>query len=181
MADEQPAAPAPEGAPLDPLAVPCPSPALDALLAAMPGAVAAHRFWAKVPIVTVARDQIAAVLQFLRDDPRARMNELSTVFGTHYPGAEPGELEITYCLVSWIHDREMIVKTWTREGEPVPTVSGVFPCADWNERETYDLLGVTFAGHPDMTRILLPDDWVGHPLRRDYPLEGKPEDHKTYR
>lgn len=181
MADEQQDTPQPDAEPIDPLAVPVPSPALESLLAKMPGAVMGHRFWAKVPIVTVVREKVAEVLRFLRDDPTARMNELSTVFGTHFPGREEGEFEITYCLVSWVHDQEMILKTWTREGEPVPTASDVFPCANWNERETYDLLGVTFAGHPDMTRILLPDDWVGHPLRKDYPLEGKPEDHKTYR
>jgi NADH-quinone oxidoreductase subunit C len=60
-------------------------------------------------------------------------------------------------------------------------VSGIWPSANWNEREAWDMVGIRFEGHPDLTRILLPDDWQGHPLRRDYPLEGRPGDHKVYR
>ncbi len=66
------------------------------------------------------------------------------------------------------------VQVWLDDGEPVPSVIGVWPTADWHEREAYDLMGIPFDGHPDLKRILMDEDWVGHPLRKDYPIGGEP-------
>lgn len=179
MADEQQDLPQPDAGTNRSAGRSRPSRPIESLLAKMPGAVMGHRFWAKVPIVTVVREKVAEVLRFLRDDPTARMNELSTVFGTHFPGRER-EFEITYCLVSWVHDRNDPENLDARENR-CPRLRTCFPARIGTNGKPTTCSGVTFAEHPDMTRILLPDDWVGHPLRKDYPLEGKPEDHKTYR
>jgi len=168
-----------EQEPENPLAAPVASKALERLQAVFPDEILAVRFWAGTPIVTLRPDRMVEVLTFLRDDDASRMNHLTTLFATHYPENESTPFEVTYSLYSIEHRHLMHIKVWTA-GE-LPTVSRVWPVADWNEREAYDLLGVTFEGHPDMTRILMPDDWQGHPLRKDYPLEGNPGDHKTYR
>ncbi len=179
MADEQdkkPAAPA-----ADPLAAPVESAPLARLNAEFAGAIEEQRFWAGTPIVRIRRDAIHDVLRFLRDDPACQMNHLSTLFATHFPERAEAPLEVTYCLYSLAHGNWLTVKVVTTEAEPVASVVDLWPIANWNEREAYDLVGVNFAGHPDLTRILLPDDWEGHPLRKDYPLEGNPGDHKSYR
>lgn len=172
-------APAKEKAP-DPLAAEVPSPAVERLRAAHGGALKEVRFWAGTPIVELDRDRLVPVMTFLRDDPACLFDHLSTCFGTDYPD-RPEPLEMTYCLFSWPTRQLLVVKARTTAEVPVPSVSGIWPSANWNERETWDMVGIRFEGHPDLTRILLPDDWEGHPLRRDYPLEGKPGDHKVYR
>jgi NADH:ubiquinone oxidoreductase subunit C len=91
------------------------------------------------------------------------------------PRPKPKRFSVNYHLLS-ITDRprRLRVQTWVDEGEPVPTVIDVWPTADWHEREAWDLMGVAIAGHPNLKRILLDDDWEGHPLRKDYPLGGEP-------
>lgn len=173
-----PAAAAPKAA--DPQAVEVPSPAVDRLRAVHADAVREVRFWGGMPIVELERERLVPVMTFLRDDPACAFDHLSTCFGTDFP-ERPEPLEVTYCLFSWSTRQLLAVKVRTTEEVPVPTVSGIWPSANWNERETFDMLGVRFEGHPDLTRMLLPDDWEGHPLRRDYPLEGNPGDHKVYR
>jgi NADH-quinone oxidoreductase subunit C len=173
-------APAKEKAP-DPLAAEVPSPALERLRAAHGAALGEVRFWAGMPLVEVGRDHLVPVMTFLRDDPSCRFDHLSTCFATDVPERAEAPLEMTYCLFSWPTRQLLAVKVRTTAEAPVPTVSGIWPSADWNEREAFDMVGIRFEGHPNLTRILLPDDWTGHPLRRDYPLEGKPGDHKVYR
>jgi NADH-quinone oxidoreductase subunit C len=174
-----PPAPAKEKAP-DPLAAEVSSPAVQRLRAVHEAAVKEVRYWAGMPIVELDRAHLIPVMTFLRDDPACDFDHLSTCFGTDYPD-RPEPLEMTYCLYSWPTRQLLAVKVRTTADTPVPTVSGLWASANWNEREAYDLLGIRFEGHPDLTRILLPDDWEGHPLRRDYPLEGRPGDHKVYR
>ena len=91
------------------------------------------------------------------------------------PLAKPKRFAVNYHLLS-ISDRprRLRVQTWVDEGEPVPSVIPVWPTADWHEREAWDLMGIPVAGHPNLKRILLDDDWDGHPLRKDYPLGGEP-------
>jgi NADH/F420H2 dehydrogenase subunit C len=91
------------------------------------------------------------------------------------PFPKPKRFAINYHLLSVSErPRRVRLQTWADEGEPVPTVIRVWPTADWHEREQFDLMGIVFDGHPNLQRILLDDDWDGHPLRKDYPLGGEP-------
>jgi NADH-quinone oxidoreductase subunit C len=120
------------------------------------------------------------VCRFLKEDPEADCKYLSNLHGTHNPD-RPKPLEVTYNIFSISKAQWIMLKVEVAENEEVPTVTTVWRTANWHEREAFDLVGIRFSGHPDMTRILLPDDWVGHPLRKEYPLEGKEGDHKYYR
>ncbi|HKV89395.1 MAG TPA: NADH-quinone oxidoreductase subunit C [Candidatus Dormibacteraeota bacterium] len=97
----------------------------------------------------------------------------------------PARYELVYQLRDMETKAQLRVRTFV-DGDPprIDSVHDLFPPADWDERETYDLFGIVFTGHPDLTRILMPDDWVGHPLRRDYPVGGEPvefsEEHATW-
>ncbi|MDX6424125.1 MAG: NADH-quinone oxidoreductase subunit, partial [Gaiellaceae bacterium] len=91
------------------------------------------------------------------------------------PEAKPKRFSISYHLLRVGTDPARVrVQVWLDEAEPVASVIDVWPTADWHEREAYDLMGITFAGHPNLVRILMDDDWVGHPLRKDYPIGGEP-------
>jgi NADH-quinone oxidoreductase subunit C len=91
------------------------------------------------------------------------------------PQPKPKRFSMSYHLLQIAErPRRLRVQTWLDEGEPVPTVIGVWPTADWHEREAWDLVGIHVTGHPNLKRILLDDDWDGHPLRKDYPIGGEP-------
>jgi NADH-quinone oxidoreductase subunit C len=91
------------------------------------------------------------------------------------PLGKPKRFAINYHLLSISErPRRVRLQTWAEEGDPVPTVIRVWPTADWHEREQFDLMGIEFEGHPNLQRILLDDDWEGHPLRKDYPIGGEP-------
>jgi len=122
-------------------------------------------------IVVVHRDAIVRVLTFLRDDVNCQFKQLMDVCGTDYP-ERAERLEVVYNLLSLTHNRRIRVKVRTDTETPVPTVTGVFSSAGWWERETWDLLGVYFSGHPDLRRILTDYGFEGHPLRKDFPLTG---------
>jgi len=121
--------------------------------------------------IRVAPDRIVEVCNFLRDDDDARFNYLSDLTCVHYPLRSEAPLEIVYNLYSISRNERVRLKVSLAEGASVDSVTGVWPAANWLEREVYDLFGVTFRNHPDLRRILLPPDWEGHPLRKDYPLE----------
>jgi NADH-quinone oxidoreductase subunit C len=143
------------------------------------------------PYVTVEPTKLIDVCKFLRDDPRLKFEILNDLSGVDYlepdskkaakAGFEP-HLEVVYHLSSFTFPGsrftiKVVLPRW-RDGQvndlpEVPTVSGIWRTADWHEREAYDLVGIRFLGHPDLRRILLSDDWVGYPLRKDYefPLE----------
>ncbi|MFH2003006.1 MAG: NADH-quinone oxidoreductase subunit C [Planctomycetota bacterium] len=117
------------------------------------------------PSIRVDREQIPAVLEYLRDDPDCLLDQLSLLSGVQYDD----RFECVYHILSTVLKHDVIIKAHLDKEDPhVPTASAVHPTADWHERETYDLIGIVFDGHPDLRRIYLPDDWVGHPLRRDY-------------
>ena len=158
-----------------------PSVTLDRLRARFPEIAKSATFFSGVPIVTVPVASIVEVCRFLKDDPESRCNYLSNLHGTHYPDKKDKPFEVVYNLYSIDRAQWIELKVEVAEGEDVPTVTTVWKTANWHEREAFDMLGIKFVGHPDLTRILLPDDWKGHPLRKEYPLEGNPGDHKYYR
>jgi NADH-quinone oxidoreductase subunit C len=91
------------------------------------------------------------------------------------PEAQPKRFSVSYHLLKLVDGApRMRVKVWLDDGEAVPSVVELFPSADWHEREAWDMMGIPFEGHPNLVRILLEDDWEGHPLRKDYPLGGEP-------
>ena len=111
---------------------------------------------------------------FLRDTPGIAFDFCSDVTASDWP-TRPQRFDVIYCLFSTRHRKRVRLKVRAAEAEPVPSVSGIWPAANWLEREVYDLFGVNFTGHPNRKRILMPDDWQGHPQRKDYPLEGPGE------
>lgn len=121
--------------------------------------------------IRVAADRIVEVCRFLRDDDDASFNYLSDLTCAHYPMQAAQPLEVVYNLYSISRNERVRLKVGLAEGSSVDSVTDVWPTANWMEREVYDLFGVTFRNHPDLRRILLPFDWEGHPLRKDYPLE----------
>ena len=142
------------------------------------------------PFVVVDAADLLAVCRFLRDDSRLQFDLLNCISGVDYLEIDPKKapkagfdphLEVVYHLSSFPKKHRFVIKLilprW-KDGQPgqlpeVPSVTSLWRTADWHEREVYDLSGVWFTGHPDLKRILLADDWVGHPLRKDYefPLE----------
>ena len=121
--------------------------------------------------VRVDGDSLVELCTFLRDDPDTRFNYLSDLTCVHYPLRAEAPLEMIYNLYSIPRNERLRLKVGLANGAVVESVTGVWPSANWLEREVYDLFGVTFTNHPDLRRILLPPDWEGHPLRKDYPLE----------
>lgn len=118
------------------------------------------------PFFFVSADKINAVSLFLRDEESLQFDNLSCLSGLDY---DKDNLAVVYHLYSYVHHHKLVVKVVVPKSNPVvKTVSDVWAAADWHEREAYDLVGMTFEGHPDLRRILLPEDWEGHPLRKDY-------------
>jgi len=122
-------------------------------------------------IIRVHRSVIVKVLTFLRDDTNCRFTQLADLCGVDYPDREE-RFEIVYNLLSLKQNQRVRVKVTSDDESPVPSVVGVFPCANWLEREVWDLYGVYFSDHPDLRRILTDYGFDGHPLRKDFPLTG---------
>ena len=126
----------------------------------------------------VHRERVAEVCRILRDDPGLRFELCSSVSGVDYID-QAERLHVCYHLTSMTYRRRIRLEVSTTVEDPhVASVTSVYPTADWQERETYDLFGVIFDGHPALTRILMPDDWDGFPQRKDYPLGGVPVEYK---
>jgi NADH-quinone oxidoreductase subunit C len=127
----------------------------------------------------VRRDDLLCVVRALRDDPDLRYELLSGVSGVHYPGDAGRELHALYHLLSITHNRRVRLEVTCPDADPhLPSVVSIYPTADWHEREAWDFFGLQFDGHPALTRIEMPDDWPGHPQRKDYPLGGIPVEYK---
>lgn len=121
----------------------------------------------------IRRELLLPTARHLRDDPALRFEFFSGVSGVHYPSETGRELHAVYHLLSMTHNRRIRLEVTCPDADPhVPSVVSVYPTADWHERETWDMFGLVFDGHPHLTRILMPDDWQGHPQRKDYPLGG---------
>jgi len=121
--------------------------------------------------ITVAGEDIVEIATYLRDDPGCRFVSIIDVCGADYP-ARVLRFDVVYHLLSPSKNLRIRIKVMTDEDTPVPSITGVFPGADWFERETYDLYGVLFSGHPDLRRLLTDYGFDGHPLRKDFPLTG---------
>ncbi|WP_407937085.1 NADH-quinone oxidoreductase subunit C [Kineosporia babensis] len=127
----------------------------------------------------IRREYIRAVAQVLRDEPDLRFEMFSGVSGVHYPDAKGRELRAVYHLTSITHTRRVRLEVAAPDADRhIPSIVPVYPSADWHERETWDFFGLIFDGHPALTRIQMPDDWPGHPQRKDYPLGGIPVEYK---
>jgi NADH-quinone oxidoreductase subunit C len=144
----------------------------DGLSAALPGAVEAVSFWVGDWTLIVPGARVVDVARFLRASPPASFDFCADVTAVDWPDRAE-RFDVVYSLYSTRLKHRLRLKVRTA-GE-VPTVSAVWPAANWLEREVFDLFGVRFTGHPDLRRILMPDDWQGHPQRKDYPLEGPGE------
>ena len=145
------------------------------LLTDFPDAGLQISFWVGDWTVIVAVDRLLDVARFLRDVPVAPFDFCSDVTATDWPARPDRRFDLVYCLYSTTGRQRVRIKTRIAEQDAVPSVTGIWPAANWLEREVYDMFGVRFAGHPDLRRILMPDDWQGHPERKDYPLEGPGE------
>ena len=121
--------------------------------------------------LSIAASEIVPLVTFLRDDPRCRFVTFIDLCGVDYP-TRPLRFDVVVHLLSPTHNRRVRIKVQTDEDTPVPSLTGVFPSANWYEREAYDLYGILFTGHPDLRRILTDYGFEGHPLRKDFPLSG---------
>ena len=122
--------------------------------------------------VTVPPEGLPEALAWLRDQPELAFDFLSDLSSTDWPGRHP-RVWMAYHLYSMEHHHRLRVKVGLAEDDlRIGTVTGMFPTADWQEREVFDFFGVVFDGHPDLRRIEMPEDWEGHPLRKDHPLGG---------
>jgi NADH-quinone oxidoreductase subunit C len=127
----------------------------------------------------IVPEKIADVCRAMRDDDALRFELCSSVSAVDYLGGEERRLHVAYHLTSMTYRRRIRLEVAVTADEPyVPSVTSVYPTADWQEREAYDMFGIVFEGHPNLTRILMPDDWEGHPQRKDYPLGGVPVEYK---
>lgn len=159
-----PAAPKPPAKP-DPWT----SPLLDGLQKRFPGALSDAVIFRNQPSVTVARASLIPLAEFLKSDAGGAYVFLTDETAVDYPKREK-RFEVIYHLYSFKRNDRLRLKVIVGEGEKVPSVTSLWPAANWLEREVFDMFGIEYEGHPDLKRILLPDEWVGYPLRKDYDL-----------
>ncbi len=127
----------------------------------------------------IKRERLVEVAFKLRDTPSLRFEMCLGVSGVHYPEQTGRELHIVYVLLSLTHNRRVRLEVSVPDSDPhLPSLVEVWGGTNWHERETWDMFGIIFDGHPGLTRILMPDDWPGHPQRKDYPLGGIPIEYK---
>jgi NADH-quinone oxidoreductase subunit C len=186
MADATPAAPRPAPTAEKKVAVPTgpPDPAapddlarpayFEFLHAALAGAIVHTSYWVGDWTLVTTADRWVDVLTWLRDDPRAAFDACADLTAVDWP-ARDQRFDIVATLYATSRRDRLRVKVRVADQVAVPTISGVWPAANWLEREVYDMYGVSFSGHPDLRRLLMPEEWQGHPQRKDYPLEGPGE------
>ena len=124
--------------------------------------------------ITAPAHRIVDVMTHLRDDADLEFHQLLDIAGVDYP-QRPLRFDVVYHLLSMTKNRRIRVKVQTDEDTPVPSITGVFPAADWYEREAFDMYGIFFSGHPDLRRLLTDYGFHGHPLRKDFPMTGNVE------
>ncbi len=130
-------------------------------------------------IINVTREHLRFVAKNLRDDQDLRFEMCLGVSTTNYPGDLGRELHGLYAFRSFTHKRTIFLEVVAPDNDPrIPSIVDIYPGNDWHEREGWDLMGIIFEGHPGLTRIEMPQDWVGHPQRKDYPLGGIPIEYR---
>jgi NADH-quinone oxidoreductase subunit C len=148
----------------------------EVIAGALPDAVLGRHIAHGELTVTASASEIAKVVTFLRDDERCQFWNIVDVTAIDWPGRER-RFDVVYHFLSPKQNQRVRVKIEVEEGASVPSIIGIFPGANWYERETYDLYGIVFSGHPDMRRLLTDYGFEGHPLRKDFPLTGFVEVH----
>ncbi len=144
------------------------------IVAAQPGVAVSHAVSLNELTISANAAGIVSLITFLRDDPRGRFTTFIDLCGADYP--ERGKrFDVVYHLLSMQLNHRIRIKLETDEQTPVPSVAGLFPCADWFEREAFDMYGIVFSNHPDLRRILTDYGFQGFPLRKDFPLSGHVE------
>ena len=141
---------------------------------ALPGAIEAVSYWVGDWTLIVSREKLLEVLELLKTAETTAFDYCSDVTATDWPPRER-RFDLIYCLYSTRLRHRIRVKARVGEDEAVESVTGLWPAANWLEREVFDQFGIDIVNHPDLRRILMPDEWQGHPQRKDYPLEGPGE------
>ena len=152
--------------------------AVDKLRATFPDSVIGVKEFRGDVTLTIKKEDLLSIMQFLRDDKELRFSYLASISGVDYLKieGEGSRFAIIYHVCSLKSKRRLAVKTFIPEDSlEIDSIYSLWKTADWQEREIYDLFGITFKGHPALKRVFLPEDFEGHPLRKDYPLEGRGE------
>jgi NADH-quinone oxidoreductase subunit C len=144
------------------------------LEAAFPGMPVQVSYWVGDWTIIVPAEQILAIAKSLREMPETAFDMCSDLTATDWP-PRAARFDVIYCLYSSRRRHRIRVKAQLAEGQAIASVTPVWPSANWFEREAWDMFGIRFTGHPDLRRILMPEDWQGFPQRKDYPLEGPGE------
>jgi NADH-quinone oxidoreductase subunit C len=144
------------------------------IASSMTNAIAAQTIVLGELTLSVRAEQVLSVLTFLRDDPRCKFTTLIDICGADYP-ERAKRFDVVYHLLSMQLNHRVRVKIETDEQTAAPSIVSLFPCADWFEREAFDMYGILFAGHPDLRRLLTDYGFQGFPLRKDFPLSGHVE------
>ncbi len=138
-----------------------------------PGEVISIKEFRDQVSVTLRKNKIHDICRYLHDEPELYFDYLTDLCGVDYLGRKDKRFEVVYHLYSIKHRHRLRLKAEVSESDPtIDSVMPVWVGANWHEREAYDLYGIVFRGHPDLRRILMPEDWEGHPLRKDYPVKG---------
>jgi NADH-quinone oxidoreductase subunit C len=148
---------------------------VQSLQAMIPGSVTHVSYWVGDWTIIVPVASLLEVARRLRDASDAAFDFCADLTATDWPPRAEGRFDVIYCLYSTRHRHRVRVKVKVGEHQPIPSVTDIWPGANWLEREVYDMFGVNFTGHPDRRRLLMPEDWQGFPQRKDYPLEGPGE------
>jgi len=140
--------------------------------------IESHEILSDMLCLTVKKESIQSILLFLRDEQDLQYNFLTTLCGMHYP--EKNQLGVVYHLQSFVNNHRIRIKTVTELNDPkIPTITTIWPAANWMERETYDFFGIQFEGHPNLKRILNMDEMTDFPLRKEFPLEDQTREDKN--
>ena len=145
--------------------------AVQKLREAMPDAIEDVSSFRDQVTVRVYKDKIVDVCRFLRDTPGLEFDFLTDLTAVDYP-TRPQRFDVVLHVYSMTQNHMLRVKAGVADGETIPSVTPVWKAANWEEREAFDMFGIVFEDHPDLRRILLPEDWEGYPLRKEYPLGG---------